>query len=344
MAAAVWCALAVCGAQAADGKGGRPIEFTPARSDEVTTNLHQFSSKNTNLKLLEEDINQPFRSFNPKSSLDGVTAPIPRRPAPSLIESKRAKDLLERRRNWVFMRPGDLVAEPTIEDILKAPDFGTRDRDKFDLGPMGQFYNRLATKRSSPNRPGQSAGDDLFGPPKKPNSADDVAAQNDLSLPAELKESAQALKKKFDLDKIDDPSARGVTRGSFSDPFGLGISTPSKEQAEQHKKFMDGYRSLVDPTWHPTAAPNPFSQPVGFPDATQPAKSPVSGFATAASTATHRGLDAQTDILNPLLGPPGLPDMNARALGQPRSALAAPTFDTPKVVAPTFASPRRSSF
>ena len=344
MAAALWCALAVCGAQAADRNGGRPIEFTSARSDEVTTNLHQFSSKNANLKQLEEDINQPFRSFNPESSLEGVTAPIPQRPAPSLIESKRAKELLERRRNWVFMRPGDLVAEPTIEDILKAPDYGTGDHDKFDLGAMGQFYNRLATKRSSLDRPSESADDDLFGPPKKPNATDDVAAQSDLILPAELKESALALKKKFDLDKIDDPSARSGVRSSFSDPFGLGISTPSKEEAEQHKKFMDGYRELVDPTWRPTAAPNPFSKPVGFADATQPAKSPGSGFATAASPATHRALDAQADILNPILGPPGLPDVNARALGQSRPTLAAPTFATPKIVAPTFAAPKRSSF
>jgi hypothetical protein len=344
IAAAVGCALAVCGAQAADRKGGRAIVFSSPSSDEVTTNLNQFSSKTDPLKELDEEIQRSFQSLSPKSSLEGVSIPPPQRPAPSLSESKRARDLLERRRNWVFMRPGDLLAEPTIEDILKVPDSRTKDRDESDLGPMGQFYNRLATKRSMPNRSGQSGGDDLFGPPRKSNATDDVAAQNDSNLPPELKESALALKNKFDLDKLDDPSARGVAHSSFSDPFGLGISTPSKEQAEQHKKFMDGYRSLVDPTWHPTAAPNPFSQPIGFADATQPAKSPASGFATAASPATHRGLDAQADILNPVLGPAGLPDLNARALGQPRSALSAPTFETPRIVAPTFAPPKRSSF
>src|ERR1039457_5517340 len=113
MAAAVWCALAVCGAQAADRRGARSIEFSPPIADEVTTNLHQLNKKES-LKQMDEDLYQSFRSsFNQKSSLEGVTAPPPQRPAPSLIESKRAKDLLERRRNWVFMRPGDLVAEPT---------------------------------------------------------------------------------------------------------------------------------------------------------------------------------------------------------------------------------------
>jgi hypothetical protein len=345
MAAVALCALAVCGAQAADQKGGRPIEFTAPRSDEITTNLNQLSSKRDTLKQLEGDLYQPLQSFNNNnSSLEGVTAPIPRRPAPALIDSKRAKDLLERRRNWVFMRPEDLVAEPTIEDILKVPDSGTGDRDKNDLGAMGQYYRRLANKQGAANRPGESADDDLFGPPKKPNPTDETAAQNDSNLPPGLKESAQALKKMFDIDKTGDPSARGVTHSSFADPFGVGVSTPTKEEVLEHKKFMDDYHTLVDPTWHPAAAPNPFNLPGGLSAAPQPVKNPASGFASSTSLAPHHGLDAQTDVLNPLLGPAGLQDLNARAVGQSRPALALPTFEAPKVVAPTFTAPKRSAF
>ena len=344
MSTVVLCALAICGAVAADRKPSRPIEFTAPRSDEVTTNLHQLSSKKDSLKLLEEEIHEPFLSLNPKSSLEGVTAPLPRRPAPALINSKRAKDLLERRQNWIFMRPEDLAAEPTVEDILKAPDFGTGGREKDDLGAMGQYYRRLANKNAASKRPGQSADDDLFGPPRKPNPADETAAQNDSNLPPELKESTQTLKKMFDIDKTGEPSARGVTRSSFADPFGVGVSTPSKEQVLEHKKYMDDYHTLVDPTWHPAATPNPFNLP-GGPSATpQPGRNPASGFANSTSLAPHHGLDAQMDVVNPLLGPVGLPDLNARAVGQPRSALALPTFEAPKVVAPTFTAPKRSAF
>ena len=338
------CALAVCGARAADRTGGKPIEFTAPRSDEVTTNLHQLTSRRDGLKQLDEDLYQPLQQFNPKSSLEGVSAPFPHRPAPPLIESKRAKDLLERRKNWVFMRPEDLVIEPTVEDILKAPDFGTDAREKTDFGPLRQYYERAATKRATSNRPGESTDADLFGPVKKPNPGEEIGAQNDASLPTGLKESAQALTKMFGIDKTDDASARVGARSSYSDPFGLSVSTPSKAQVQEHKKYMDDYRSLVDPTWHPAAAADPFSKPAGFPETLHPAKSPVSGFATAASPATHHGLDAQADILHPILGPAGLPDVTAQALGESRPALVVPTFEAPKVVAPTFTPTKRSSF
>jgi hypothetical protein len=335
------CALVACGVQAADRKGGKPIEFSAPRSDEVITNLHQLKSRDSRL---EEDLYQPQQNFNPKSSLDGVAAPLPRQSAPSLIQSKRAKDLLERRKNWVFMRPEDLVAEPTVEDILKAPDFGTGDREKTDLGPMGQYYQRLAAKRAAPKRPGQSADDDLFGPARKQISVDEPGAQNDSDLPAGLKESAQALKRMLGTDMPGDPSARGVPRSSSSDPFGLVVNTPSKAQVLEHKKFIDEYRTLVDPAWRTAAVANPLNQPFGLPEATQPTRNPGSGFASASSTAPHHGLDAQVDVLNPLLGPPGLPDVNARAVGQTRSVFALPTAEAPKVVAPTFTAPKRSSF
>jgi hypothetical protein len=242
------------------------------------------------------------------------------------------------------MRPEDLIAAPTVEDILKAPDFGTRDRDKDDLGAMGQYYRRLANKNPASKRPGQSADDDLFGPPKKSNPTDETAAQNDSDLPPDLKESAQALKKMFDIDKTGDASDRVVTRSSFADPFGVSVRTPSKEQVLEHKKFMDDYHTLVDPTWHPVAAPNPFNLPGGLSATPQSGKNPASGFANSPSLAPHHGLDAQMDVVNPLLGPVGLPDLNARAVGQSRSALALPTFEAPKVVAPTFTAPKRSAF
>src|SRR5512137_1118385 len=101
-------ALAVSGvlvgsAQAGSRESGRSIEFSAPRSDEVTTNLHQLTSKKNGLKQLEEDLYRPLQSFAPKSSLEGVVAPPVRPPSSSVIESKRVKELLERRKNWVFM-------------------------------------------------------------------------------------------------------------------------------------------------------------------------------------------------------------------------------------------------
>src|SRR5512147_1595955 len=100
--------LLVSSAYAADRQRGRPIEFSAPKSDEVTTNLHQLTSKKDGLKQLEEDLYKPLRSFTPKSSLEGVVAPPARPPSPPVIQNKRVKELLERRKNWVFMTPKDL--------------------------------------------------------------------------------------------------------------------------------------------------------------------------------------------------------------------------------------------
>ena len=72
--------LLVCSAQTGGKQRGRPIEFSVPRSDEVTTNLHQLTSKKDGLRQLEEDLYKPLQTFAPKSSLDGVVAP-PRPPA-----------------------------------------------------------------------------------------------------------------------------------------------------------------------------------------------------------------------------------------------------------------------
>jgi len=336
------CALMVCDAQAADRTRGRPIEFSSPRSDEVTTNLNQLTNRKDGLKQLEEDLYRPLQSFSPKSSLDGVVAPIPRRPAAPLIQSKRVKDLLERRKNWEFMRPEDLIAEPTAEDVLKAPDFGTDGREKPDPRSMEQYYRRLATKRPAANRLDQSKEDDLFGADRKPRSGDEMGAPDDSNLPYGLKESVETFKNRFESDKADSPFARGETRSSFSDPFGLGDNTQSKEQILEHKKVMDEFRARWDPGWQPPASANSFNSSVGFATAAQPLSSPAAGLSHSSSAAPHHGLDAQNDVLNPMLGPAGLPDVNARALGQLRSASASPTVEAPKHAAPTFTAPRRA--
>lgn len=340
--AVVLCALMVCSAHAADRRRGRPIEFSSPSSDEVTTNLNQLTSKKDGLKQLEEDFYRPLQSFSPKSSLDGVVAPIPRTPTAPVIQSKRVKELLERRKNWVFMRPEDLVAEPTVEGILKAPDFGMDGREKTDSRSVEQFYQRLATKRPAASRLDQSKEDDLFGSVRKSSSSDETGAHDDSILPYGLKESVEALRNKFEPDKAGDFSARSGTRSSFSDPFGLGDSTQSKEQMLEHKKYMDGFHSQVDPGWQPPAVANSFNPPVGFATAAQPMSSPAASLSHSSSPTPHHGLDAQNDVLNPMLGPPGLPDVNAQALGQSRPALALPTVEAPKQVAPTFTAPKRA--
>ena len=334
--------LLPCGAQTGGRERGRPIEYSQPRSDAASTNLHQLSLKQDGLKEMEEDIYQPPPTYTHQSSLDGVAAPLPPSPVLSVIQSKRAKELLERRKNWVFMRPEDLLGEPTLEQILQSPEYEKDGREKNAVPALERYYERMATKSAGANRSDQLESRDLMGTVKKTSSNDETAATDESDLPSALKQSAQAIKSLFGLDAGGDLSARAETRGSFSDPFGVSENAPSKEQVLEHNKLMERFYSVVDPSWHRPSAASPFNQAFGLPEMGQPVKSPAAGLASSPIPAPRTGLDAQVDVLNPMLGPAGLPDVNARALGQPRPAAAAPVNESPKVVAPTFVAPRRA--
>jgi hypothetical protein len=336
--------LVVCSTHAAGRQRGRSIEFSVPRSDEVTTNLHQLTSKKDGLKQLEEDLYKPLQSFSPKSSLEGVVAPPVRPPSSSVIESKRVKELLERRKNWVFMTPEDLLSGPTVDEILKTPQFETDGQEKKDLPTFERYYQRLTAKRPAANNPSQARDDELFGATKKSNPQDNLALPEDSDLPSELRESADALNRLFEPGSSDSPFARATKHSSLSDTFGLGANTPSKEQLQEHKKYMDEYRSVVDPSWRPPAVATPGNPLAIVAGAVPPAGMPPAGLPNAPSPAPLRGLDAQSDIVNPVLGPLGLPDLNALAVGQTRPTPAFPKVESTRVapVTQTFTAPKRS--
>ena len=158
----------VCSAQPAGNGRGRSIEFSAPRSDEVTTNLHQLTSKKDSLRQLEEDLYKPLQSFAPRGSLDGVIAPPVRPPSTTVIQSKRAKELLERRKNWIFMTPEDLMNGPTTEQLLKTPEYGADGKEKEERPAFERYYERLGEKRPA----GQAKEEDVFSSSRKANQPD----------------------------------------------------------------------------------------------------------------------------------------------------------------------------
>jgi hypothetical protein len=335
-------------AQTGRKERGRPIEFSLPKSDEVTTNLHELTNKKDSLRDLEEDLYKPLQSFTPKSSLEGVTAPPPRNPSASPIQSKRVKELLERRKNWVFMSPEDLVSAPSVEDVLKAPQIGPDGQEKKELPPLVRYYHRLSNKQAELDNPLQykDKSEDLFGKPSKSDSRDERVPQEDLIIPSGVMESVQSLNKLVESDRTDGPFYRAAPHGDSSDIFGLGNQPLSKEQMQEHKKFMDDYRSLVDPSWHPPAVTTPENLLSTLAaDPASPAGKPAVGLPSSLSPAPPTALEEQLNVTSPQLGPAGLPDVNAHALGHTRPTLV-PTSEPIRVAppAPTFAVPKRSFY
>ena len=333
--------LLLCSAHAGPKMRGRAIDFSEPRSDEVATNLHQLTNKKDGLKQLEEDLYAPMQMFTPKSSLDGVPAPPIRPPATSALPSKRAKELLERRKNWIFMSPEDLLAGPTVDDILKTPRYDANGQQKKELEPIDRYYQRLATKRPGTKNINQSTGDELFGSTKTATPRDKLDLRDDANLPIGIKESAAALKQLTESEQGVDRSGQSAPHGTYSDTFGLGSAAPTKDQKLSHKTYMDEYRALLDPGWQSSAAASSGSSLPNLAATTRPTGRPAASLGGLPTLATHNGLDAQMNVTHPLLGPAGLPDVNAQALGQPRLAPVVPRVETPKLVAPTFTAPRR---
>src|SRR5215471_9778327 len=104
--------LSPLGAFGADDKPtSKGLESSERKGDEVSTNATPPGIRKDGLKQLEEDLFKPLKDLSPKTSLDGIFSPPMRPPAPpSSIQSKRVKELLERRRSWVFMNPEDLMS------------------------------------------------------------------------------------------------------------------------------------------------------------------------------------------------------------------------------------------
>jgi hypothetical protein len=334
--------LLACAARARGGERGRSIEFSGSGSGAVITNLHQLTGKKDALRELEEDLYKPLQAFSYKSSLEGVVAPPTRLPAPSAIQSKRVKELLERRKNWVFMTPEDLLGAPTVEDILKAPEFGPAGEQKNDVSAFQRYYQRLAPQRAARNKnAGQANEDDLFSPRKKPSAAD-TASQDDSDLPSGVRQSVEALTKVFEANTPSDPFGRDTMTEAFGDPFAAASKAPSKEELQAHQRVMDQYHMLLDPSWHPPALADAVNPPLVPAEVTPTPANPTMGLGSASSLAAHRGPEAQLDIVAPMLGPEGLPDVNAQALGQTRPPAPVTQPERPKVVAPTFTVPRRA--
>jgi len=339
--------LLACAALGAEKERGRPIEFSSSKSDEVTTNLNQLSSKKDSLKELEEDLYKPMQSFMPKS-LDGVAAPPPHSPAKPVIPNKRVKELLERRKNWIFANPKDLTSGPTAEEIFNIPEYGPDGQEKKTLSLLEQYYGQLVTKRSGEPGTGKHKDENSSGDPNSPLPREDSVSRDDANLPPSLRESEQALKKLYEANSGKaGPAPTTVARQPFSDIFGLGDNSSSPEKNLEHKKLMEAFQHIYDvKNQQPGAQPgaDPAKPPGGGWDTPRGSVTPVAGLESLWGSSRHDGLNPQLGAINPLLTPSGPPDVNAQVMGQPSLTPVVPKTEVPKAGSSdsTFTAPKRA--
>jgi hypothetical protein len=335
--------LLVCSAQTTRERGW-PIEFSTPKRPGATNNLNALTSKKDDLKQLEDEFYQTLQSSPPQTSLDGVAARPTRPSAGSMMQNKRVKELMERRKSWVFSSPEDLMATPSAEEALKDPRYSPDGQDQKEMTTIERYYRDMTAKRSGAKNPTQSKDDDLFGTFTKPNPRDEVAPEEDANLPRSVKERVEALSKQSEPGDNNNPFVQSAPHGNLLDTFGLAVKPLSKEQIQEHKKFMDAHHAILDSSWHPPATDSSGRSSAVIIDAMRTGWKPTESPSSASSPAPHKGLETELDVVDPVLGPPGLPDVNAKALGQLRPTLALPKIESTRSapVAPSFTPPTRS--
>jgi hypothetical protein len=242
LAVAAMSGLLLCGAHAESKQPkGRAIEFSDTQSADVATNLNQLtSSKKDGLKLFEEELNRSMHPFSPGNSMDTRLAPVYRPPVLAVIPTARAKEEMDRRKNWAFASPEELMLGGSGQDSLSPLDGGANGKKKNSGSTLGQFYDNLGRPQAE-RGPSGSSMEEMARARINPRDS-----QDEEHLPGAIKASEQQLKKMLAGENGFDTFRAAPVRSSFEDFFGLGDNTPSPSQVQAHKAYMDQYRQLLD--------------------------------------------------------------------------------------------------
>jgi hypothetical protein len=224
----------------------RKAEQPGPRSGNVATNSTSFKPKQNGLKELEQDLFKPFETISPKGSLDGAFIPTMPQPQPNgpAVQSQRAKELLEHRRDWVFETPEEILATQSNDDILNRRDNDKQGDDKSKLSPMERFYQRLSNKEKKESTRRGSKRDQLGESQKSGALSDDAESDDDADLPLGVRETQREMRKLLNPKERKNDSSTEPGNG-LSDVFGFGRKTQSREEVELQKERMYRYKALV---------------------------------------------------------------------------------------------------
>jgi len=235
---------------------GQAIEFSSPRDAAVTANLLEQLGQDPVSKPLDD----PFRApapVMPQSSLQGAVMRQEPRANQQPALTQRQRDELERKRNWVFMKPEDMISGITEEDIfnLKKLD-ALSDPDK-NLTPMELYYQRQFEKKKP------KEDDQQYKKGEGKSNRDDEKNLRDKSAAEALmnKITGQAPGGAGDIVTFVPKKDNGDTSAGYNDPFSsanYGPDAPASAQqarTEVYRKLY-GLTSDADPVQTPVANGN----------------------------------------------------------------------------------------
>ena len=306
------------------------------------------------LRQLEDDLFRSFKTPAPKGPLNA--GPELPRSAPPINQSKRAKDLTDQRKDWVFMKPEELMAVPTVEELLNLPPTDKDGRPKEKLSPVESYLDRVyhpeglnrGNERSRDLNPFEWNKNGDKG--KETGSFSEGSEQEEIDLPDGVRETQRNLKKKLsELEQGRGTLSPAKSRSFFSDIFGLDVKAkelPTPLEIEARKQRMEQLNQLYGFQPVPAGMADPSNPLMGLVQfgpaaAKAPAVPPVSPVSPLPGNNPNSTLG--------VIGVPPLPDPNelpgVAKFSGPQSSFGSPLPKTeqPKLAPPTpnFNAPRR---
>jgi hypothetical protein len=287
------------------GEGTRSIEIVPFSGAAMDTNFEQSAQDDLQtFKAWEPTAPHPYKSPATTSANSRVAPLMPRPQQPVL--SREQQELLDRRRNWVFMTPED-YASPTGKEE-KDPAKPESDQEK-NMTAMERYFQRLNASQQAAvtNQSGKMNGDRLGGSDNLLNNP----SRNTESMFGQSPFAANPQAGVFQSPQ------NGDLRNVFDSDNGQKMPSPEevRVQAEQ-KTHMDSFKQLWNIDQAPTATP-----------VTTPASGPI-------DSAPLFGVSA------PAVSSP----FNAANSVMPGNSSSTPPPTTRPVIAPRVSAPPHSDF
>jgi hypothetical protein len=140
-------ALASANAQQPSPQRGSGIRFTEPEAPVTSTNLTETSTKKPAFSGLDRSARKPFEFFKSEDSFSGVLAPPPQRVTLPVLNSRRAKDLLDRQKNWVFNTPEEMYGIQSPEQMMNVREFGPDGKEKAPKNSFERYVERMEKAR-----------------------------------------------------------------------------------------------------------------------------------------------------------------------------------------------------
>jgi len=345
--------LLPCRSRCQDKPRSRPSDISENSASEIATNLHQLSTRKDGLRRLEDELSRSVKPFNPDNSLEGVMSPPPLPNTSPVHLDKRTKDMLERKKNWIFMNPDEVAAGGPTSELFHLNEKEADGSEKKQLSPLEQFYEKITGRSrgvsgSNPAK-GQGKKDDPLNPSAGRDPRLDPASQDDGNQQTSKEDQKRTAKKLFSADGAANVNRKATTANSSFDIFGLSKAEPVAWEIEAQKSRMDDYRKMLGLPPAPEAS-DYVASPLGkLSDLMRP--TPTTTTTTPAltglpSTGTTRPQDFGTQLgtINPFPSSSALQDIGSKSYNNSLGlSPALPKTPAPKVTPPipTFTAPTR---